>query len=242
MESTLTMTGFSLQLEDELTNNTLIRMVNVVKEYHSLSGPIKALKGINLEINRGEFWVITGRSGSGKTTLINLLTGLDQVTSGEIYVDNIAVHRFNQEQSAKWRGQNVGVVFQSFHLIPQLTALQNITLPMDFARKGSLEQRKERGLELLKQVDIEEHAYKLPSQVSGGQQQRIAIARSLVNDPVLVVADEPTGSLDSKTAQSVFQIFEKLAEDGKTVIMVTHDSDFAKKAKHALVLDDGYIR
>jgi putative ABC transport system ATP-binding protein len=228
------------------TNNTpqnqpLIRLVDVVKVYQSLSGPVKALKGINIEINRGEFWVITGRSGAGKTTLVNLLAGLDQLTSGEIWVDGRPVHKFNQEQSAQWRGQNVGVVFQSFHLIPSLTVLQNVTLPMDFAKRGTLQQRKQRGVELLKEVEIEEHAYKRPAMVSGGQQQRIAIARSLANDPPLVVADEPTGSLDSKTAQSVFGIFEGLAEAGKTVIMVTHDHDFAKKAKHTLILDDGLI-
>jgi len=222
--------------------DVLIRMVDVVKVYPGRSGPVKALKGINLEIGRGEFWVITGRSGAGKTTLVNLLTGLDQVTSGEIWVGDKPVHKFTQEQSAKWRGQNVGVVFQSFHLIPALTVIQNITLPMDFASRGTLRQRNERGLGLLKQMDIETHAHKFPSQMSGGQQQRIAIARSLANDPALLVADEPTGSLDSKTAQIIFGIFESLAETGKTVIMVTHDPDFAKKARHSLVLDDGAIR
>jgi putative ABC transport system ATP-binding protein len=222
--------------------DALIRMVDVVKVYSGRSGPVKALQGINLEINRGEFWVITGRSGAGKTTFVNILTGLDQVTSGEIWVGDKPVHKFSQEQSAKWRGQNVGVIFQSFHLIPALTVLQNITLPMDFAGWGTLRQRKERGLGLLKQMDIETHAHKFPSQMSGGQQQRIAIARSLANDPALLMADEPTGSLDSKTAQIIFDIFESLAGTGKTVIMVTHDPDFAIKARHNLVLDDGEIR
>jgi putative ABC transport system ATP-binding protein len=221
---------------------SLIRMVDVVKIYQSRSGSIKALKGINLDIQRGEFVVITGRSGAGKTTLVNLLAGLNQLTSGEIWVDDKPIYRFNQEQSARWRGQHVGVVFQSFQLIPALTVLQNVTLPMDFAGRGTLRQRKERGLSLLQQLGIEEHAYKLPSQVSGGQQQRVAIARSLANDSPLLVADEPTGSLDSKTAQSVFEIFEALANAGKTVVMVTHDRDFAKKVKHSLILDDGEIR
>ncbi len=228
--------------QQDTSADAFIRLVDVVKVYPGRAGGVKALKGISLEINRGEFLVITGRSGSGKTTLINLLTGLDHLTSGEIWVNGNPVHKFNEEQAASWRGKNAGVVFQSFHLIPTLTVLQNVTLPMDFAGRGTIRQRQERGLALLKQLEIETHAYKLPSQVSGGQQQRIAIARSLANDSPLLAADEPTGSLDSSTAQTVVAIFKELVKQGKTVVLVTHDHDLANEADRVLTLNDGQIQ
>lgn len=222
--------------------NALIQLNQVVKVYDSPAGQVKALKGINLSIEQGKFAVVIGRSGAGKTTLVNLLTGLDPLTSGEIWVDGVAVHRFRKGQAAGWRGKNVGVVFQAFNLIPTLTALQNVTLPMDFAHLGTVRRRRERGMELLARLDIEQHAYKRPSQVSGGQQQRIAIARSLANDPMLVVADEPTGSLDSKTAADVVSIFKELAARGKTIVMATHDHDIAAQADMVVSLFDGEIR
>ena len=221
--------------------NTLIRMERVVKVYPGQAGLLQALKSIDLEMNQGEFVAITGRSGSGKTTLVNMLTGLDHLTSGEIWVGDTPVHHLNEEQAASWRGQNVGVVFQSFHLIPTLTALQNVTLPMDFAHHGTLRERHERGIELLTQFGLKDHIHKRPSQVSGGQQQRIAIARALANDPQLIVADEPTGSLDSGTARDVFKIFADLALQGKKVLVVTHDFDLARRANRVFILNDGEI-
>jgi putative ABC transport system ATP-binding protein len=220
----------------------LIRLVEVVKVYTTQSSPVRALKGIHLEVRQGEFLAITGRSGSGKTTLINLLSGLDKVTSGEIWVGHTPIHTLGEGQAAAWRGKNIGVIFQSFHLIPTLTVLQNVTLPMDFAGRETVRQRKERGMALLNQLGIEQHAHKRPAQVSGGQQQRVAIARSLANDSPVLVADEPTGSLDSKTAQSVIEIFRELADKGKTVVMVTHDLELASSANRMITLFDGEIR
>ena len=222
-------------------NDLLLRMQQVVKVYPGRAGLLRALKGIDLDMKQGEFVAITGRSGSGKTTLVNMLTGLDHLTSGEVWVGDTPVHHLNEQQAASWRGKNVGVVFQSFHLIPSLTALQNVTLPMDFARHGTLHERRERGIELLTQFGLKEHIHKRPSQVSGGQQQRIAITRALANDPQLIVADEPTGSLDSVTARDVFNIFTDLALEGKKVLVVTHDIDLAQRANRVFVLNDGEI-
>ncbi len=220
----------------------LIRLNRVSKTYPGPSGPVEALKDIHLHIRRGEFLVINGRSGSGKTTLINVLTGLDHLTGGEIWVEDTPLHQMSEEEATRWRGQNVGVVFQAFHLMPTLTALQNVTLPMDFAGRGTLRQRQERGAELLARVGLEEHLHKRPGQVSGGQQQRIAIARALANDPPIITADEPTGSLDSNTAREVFAIFTALARQGKTVLVVTHDDDLAHQGDRLITLKDGQIQ
>jgi len=232
-------------------NNTpqaeqLIRLRGVVKQYESTAGIVNALKGLDLHVKRAEFTVITGKSGAGKTTLVNMISGLDHVSAGEIWVDGVAVHRLSQSEAARWRRRTLGIVFQSFQLMPGLSVLHNVMLPMDFAQAYTLRQRKERALHLLEQVDILEHAYKLPSAVSGGQQQRVAIARALANDPQLIIADEPTGSLDSLTKLAVFAVFEELARSGKTVIMVTHDKDLASRAEchlrtHLVTLSDGEI-
>jgi putative ABC transport system ATP-binding protein len=219
----------------------IIQLRRVVKTYESQAGNVVALKGIDLCADAGEFLVVTGKSGAGKTTLVNLLTGLDRATSGEIWVDGTPVHKLGMERAARWRGQTVGIVFQLFELLPTLTVLQNVTLPMDLAKRYSIRERRERALRLLEQVEIAEHAHKLPSAVSGGQQQRVAIARALANDPAIVVADEPTGSLDSGTVDAVLRVFEGLVEQGQTVVLVTHDRDIAQRSTRTIELSDGEI-
>ncbi|MCA2002220.1 MAG: ABC transporter ATP-binding protein, partial [Chloroflexi bacterium] len=176
-----------------------------------------------------------------KTTLVNMLTGLDRSTSGEIWVNGEPLHQFGPEKAAKLRGRMMGVVFQTFELLPTLTVLQNVTLPMDFAGRYSAREQRKRAMSLLEQVDIADHARKLPTALSGGQQQRLAIARALANDPAILVADEPTGSLDSATANVVIEIFEGLVREGKTVFLVTHDKDIAKRGSRVITLSDGEI-
>ena len=222
-------------------NGPLINLRGVVKTYHSLAGEVTALKGIDLQVSAGEFLVITGKSGAGKTTLVNMLTGLDRATSGEIWVAGTPVHRLSSDQAARWRGRTIGVVFQTFELLPTLTVLQNVTLPMDFAHTAALRQQRQRALRLLEQVEIADHAHKLPSAVSGGQQQRVAIARAMANDPPLLVADEPTGSLDSVTTDAVLRMFRELTAQGKTVVLVTHDKDIARRASRVITLADGEV-
>jgi putative ABC transport system ATP-binding protein len=219
----------------------LIYLSQVVKVYESAAGKFTAVKGVDLTIDRGEFVSIVGKSGSGKSTLINMLTGIDRPTSGEIWVGGTPVHRLNENQMAEWRGRNVGVVFQFFQLLPMLTIIENVMLPMDFCAYGNLKQRQERALDLLAQVELADQAHKLPSALSGGQQQRAAIARALANDPSILVGDEPTGNLDSRTAESVFEMFEALVSRGKTILMVTHDRDLAERASRRIELADGLI-
>jgi len=219
----------------------LIDLHHVVKVYNGLAGAVTALNGIDLQVFQGEFLVVTGKSGSGKTTLVNIITGLDRSTSGDIWVAGAPLHRLGPEKAARLRGKTMGVVFQSFELLPTLTVLQNVMLPMDFAQHYSLREQRQRALFLLEQVDIAEHAKKLPSALSGGQQQRLAIARAMANDPAILVADEPTGSLDSATATAVIDIFDNLVQQGRTVLMVTHDKDIAKRSSRMITLSDGEI-
>jgi putative ABC transport system ATP-binding protein len=220
----------------------LVDLKQVEKAYRTPAGDFYALKGVDLQIHRGEFVAVVGRSGAGKSTLINVITGIDRPTAGEICVENQAVHAMNEEQSAIWRSRNVGVVFQFFKLLPQITCAQNVMLPMDFADLyRSPKERQERALHLLDQVGIAEHAHKVPSAVSGGQQQRVAIARALANDPDFVAADEPTGNLDSKTADDIFELFEQLIDRGKTILMVTHDRELAARCTRTLPIADGRI-
>lgn len=229
---------------NSLTANSkqlLIDLRAVVKVYNSLAGSVTALNGIDLKVFQGEFAVVTGKSGSGKTTLVNIITGLDRLTSGEIWVNGAPLHQFSPEKAANFRGHSMGVVFQAFELLPTLTVLQNVMLPMDFAKRCSNSEQRQRALNLLEQVDIAEHAKKLPAALSGGQQQRLAIARAIANDPAILVADEPTGSLDSATAKTVIDIFEALVLQGKTVLMVTHDMDVAKRGSRIITLSDGEI-
>ena len=223
------------------TDKPLIELRSVVKVYESLAGSVTALNGIDLQVFQGEFLVVTGKSGSGKTTLVNMLTGLDRSTSGEIWVNGEPLHRFGPEKAARLRGRTMGVIFQTFELLPTLTVLQNVMLPMDFARRYSRWEQRKRAYHLLEQVGIADHARKLPTALSGGQQQRLAIARAMANDPAILVADEPTGSLDSATASAVVDIFAGLVQEGGTVFLVTHDKDIAKFGSRVITLSDGEI-
>ena len=222
-------------------SSTLIDLRQVVKSFDTSAGKFTALKDINLSVDKGEFIAVIGKSGSGKSTLLNMITGIDRPSSGEVWMGGTPVHRLSEGQMAVWRGCNLGIVFQFFQLLPTLTNVENVMLPMDFRHKISLTERYQRAMMLLDQMGMTEHACKLPSAISGGQQQRVAIARSLANDPPIVIADEPTGNLDSKTADSVFNLFEDLAQQGKTVLMVTHDGDLAKRVKRTVLLSDGEI-
>jgi len=219
----------------------LIELHDVVKAYVTPVGNFIALDGVSLQVREGEFVAVVGKSGSGKSTLINMITGIDKPTSGSVYVGNVPVHTLKEGPMAEWRGRNVGVIFQFFQLLPMLSCLENVMLPMDFCDMYSGRERKERALYLLELVDMVEHAYKLPFEVSGGQQQRVAIARAMANDPPILAADEPTGNLDSKTADDVFAVFEELVAQGKTILMVTHDRDLARRVSRTIALADGII-
>jgi putative ABC transport system ATP-binding protein len=219
----------------------LIRLENVVKVYDTGEVPFTALRDVDLHVDTGEFVGLIGKSGSGKTTLINMITGIDRPSSGIVQVAGTPVHALSENELAKWRGRTIGVVFQFFQLLPTLTVIENVMLPMDFCRVYEHDERPEVALKLLDQVDMAEQAYKLPAALSGGQQQRVAIARALANDPPIIAADEPTGNLDSKTADQVFRVFEELVERGKTIIMVTHDNDIASRVRKALHVHDGEI-
>ncbi len=221
--------------------DALIDLEDVVKTYQSAAGSFCALRGVSLEIDAGEFVAVIGKSGSGKSTLLNMITGIDRPTEGEVWVNGAPLHDLNEDQLAVWRGRNLGIVFQFFQLLPMLSLAENVMLPMDLADYGTRRQRRTRALQLLDQVGLTEHADKLPSAVSGGQQQRAAIARALATDPPILVADEPTGNLDSATAAAVFALFEQLASEGKTILMVTHDRELATCAARAIVLADGAI-
>jgi putative ABC transport system ATP-binding protein len=219
----------------------LIELRAVSKRFQTAAGTFTALKGINVTVDPGEFVAIVGKSGSGKSTLVNMITGIDRPSEGEVYVAGTAVHALNEGQLAVWRGKHLGVIFQFFQLLPTLTLLENVMLPMDFGNVGSMAERRDRATALLERVEMVEHAHKLPSACSGGQQQRVAIARSLANDPPLILADEPTGNLDSRTAESIFELFQGLVAAGKTICMVTHDRDLSNRVTRAIVIADGEI-
>jgi putative ABC transport system ATP-binding protein len=222
-------------------DQSVIDLRSVYKSFPSVAGTYTALKGINITVRAGEFVAIIGKSGSGKSTLLNMITGIDRPTSGEVFVDGVGVHSLDEAKLARWRGRRLGIVFQFFQLLPTLSLLENVMLPMDFCGTYPRQERPERAMALLSQVGMQAHAHKFPSAISGGQQQRVAIARSLANDPPLLVTDEPTGNLDSKMAESIFTLFEALVEQGKTVVMVTHDNDFAQRAKRSIIIADGEV-
>lgn len=216
-----------------------IRSVN--KFYKTAIGDYHALSDVDLQIHAGEFVSIIGKSGSGKTTLLNMITGIDRPSNGEVWVNGTGVHGLNENQMARWRGKNLGVVFQFFQLLPMISVIENVMLPMDFCRMYTPSERRQRAMDLLELVELAEHAHKLPTALSGGQQQRVAIARALANDPPVIIADEPTGNLDSKTAESVFALFNNLVNKGKTIIIVTHDSAMAKRTHRTALIADGEI-
>jgi putative ABC transport system ATP-binding protein len=222
----------------------LIAMRHLSKDYQGPSGRTGrtlALKDLTTAVEAGELVAIVGKSGSGKSTLLNLVAGIDRPTSGEIEVGGVAVHGLSPTKLAAWRGQTIGLVFQSFHLLPTLTVAENVMLPMDLGRRYAVPARRPRALALLTQVGIADHADKFPLALSGGEQQRAAIARALANDPPIVVADEPTGNLDSQTGAAVWTLFRALAAAGKTVMVVTHDPDVATRADRVLRLADGQL-
>lgn len=224
-----------------IENRPMIDMRGVEKLYKTAIGDYRALTDIDLQIQAGEFVSIIGKSGSGKTTLLNMITGIDRPSNGEVWVNGTGVHGLNENQMARWRGKNLGVVFQFFQLLPMISVIENIMLPMDFCRMYTPAERRKRAMDLLELVELADHAQKLPTALSGGQQQRVAIARALANDPPVIIADEPTGNLDSKTAESVFVLFNDLVAKGKTIIIVTHDSAMAKRTHRTALIADGEI-
>ena len=219
----------------------LIELKNVAKYYYMGDSIVKALDGVNISIEEGDFVAIMGPSGSGKSTGMNLTGSLDYATKGEIYLDGVDIEHLSESELAQIRGKKIGFIFQSFNLIPNLTALENVALPMMFQGVGEIE-RKERARTLLEMVDLGDRLDHYPNQLSGGQQQRVAIARSLANEPEIILADEPTGNLDSKTGEMVIHFLEELNEKGRTIIMVTHDPNLAMKhAKTVYWLKDGKV-
>jgi putative ABC transport system ATP-binding protein len=219
----------------------IIALTGVIKQYETAAGPYTALRGVDLVVGRGEFVAVVGKSGSGKSTLMNMITGIDRPTSGEVHVAGTTLTRMDENAMAEWRGRHLGIIFQFFQLLPTLTVAENVMLPMDFCDLGNERQRLARAHELLERMHMIEQADKLPAALSGGQQQRVAIARALANDPPLLMADEPTGNLDSKTTESIFDLFKNLATQGKTVVMVTHDNDLASRAGRTVIVADGQI-
>ncbi|MBK7451546.1 MAG: ATP-binding cassette domain-containing protein [Anaerolineales bacterium] len=222
-------------------NHPMIDIRSVNKFYKTAIGDYHALSDVDLQIHAGEFVSIIGKSGSGKTTLLNMITGIDRPSNGEVWVNGTGVHGLNENQMARWRGKNLGVVLQFFQLLPMISVIENVMLPMDFCRMYTPSERRQRAMDLLELVELAEHANKLPTALSGGQQQRVAIARALANDPPVIIADEPTGNLDSKTAESVFALFNNLVNKGKTIIIVTHDSAMAKRTHRTALIADGEI-
>jgi putative ABC transport system ATP-binding protein len=215
----------------------MITLRRVEKTYERFT----ALRAIDLDISAGEFIAIVGKSGSGKTTLLNVIAGIDSPSSGSIIVGGTPVHELGERKLAPWRGRTIGVVFQFFQLLPTLTAAENVMLPMDFCRAIPAAQRRKRAVDLLDRVGVARHADKLPSMLSGGEQQRVAIARALANDPPIVVADEPTGNLDSTTASEVLDLFRLMATNGTTVLIATHDADVTRISDRTIEIADGAL-
>jgi putative ABC transport system ATP-binding protein len=224
-----------------MSASPILQLVDVQKTYPSPAGGQPVLKGVDLQVFPGEFVLIYGKSGAGKTTLVNMIAGIDTLTGGEVLCEGVSLHRLNESQRARWRGLKIGIIYQSFYLLPNLSLLDNVMLPMDFCGLFNPLRSPQRALQLLDSVELKEHAHKRPAAISGGQQQRVAIARALANDPPLIVADEPTGRLDSVTAETILQIFTRLAQEGKAVLMVTHDTSLMERATRCLRLENGRL-
>lgn len=218
-----------------------IELKTLKKEYKSGSTVFSALKNVNLNLDKGSFTIIKGASGSGKSTLLNLISGIDSPTSGEIVINGTAIHKLSNEQLAKWRGTEIGIVFQFFQLMPTLTVVENIILPMEFVKKIPRAQHKERAMMLLKKLNIAELADKYPNTLSGGEKQRVAVARAIANDPGIIIADEPTGNLDSINTSVIHEIFAQLNREGKTILYVTHEQGFPKAYTQVVHIADGAI-
>jgi len=222
-------------------SDQVVQVIDVIKSFPVGGGEVTILKGVSFDVKPGEFVSIVGPSGNGKSTLLNMITGIDRPSGGAVIVTGREIHKMSENKLAAWRGQHVGIVFQFFQMLPALSLLQNIILPMDLAKKYSHRERRERAMHLLELVGMGDQANKLPGMVSGGQQQRAAIARSLANDPDLIVADEPTGNLDSRNSADVFDLFGRLVEQGKTLLMVTHDKELARRVPRIVEIIDGRI-
>jgi putative ABC transport system ATP-binding protein len=226
-------------------SNPLVELRDVFKVYQTPAGDFPALQEISSQVYPGEFLGIVGKSGAGKSTLLNMITGVDDVTSGQVLVHaasgTVSIHDMNEDELALWRGRNMGVIYQSFQLLSMLTLIENVMLPMDLCGLYRRNESRERAMELLRLVELEEHAFKTPNLISGGQQQRVAIARAIANDPPILIADEPTGSLDSVTADHIFAVFERLIGKGMTIIMVTHDNSLGPRFTRHLQITDGKL-
>jgi ABC-type lipoprotein export system ATPase subunit len=219
----------------------MIQMRDVVKTFKNAAGEFTVLKGIDLTIERGEFVAIVGKSGSGKSTLLNMITGIDHPTGGQVVIGGTDIYKMTESQRSLWRGKNLGIVFQFFQLLPMLTLLENVMLPMDYVGLHDFDERPRRARALLEMVGLEKQAHTLPLAVSTGQQQAAAIARALATDPPLLVADEPTGNLDSRAADAIIELFEELVENGKTIVMVTHDPSITARTSRTVTISDGIL-
>lgn len=219
----------------------MIRLHNVVKTFKNAAGEFTVLKGLDLTLNKGEFVAIVGKSGSGKSTLLNMITGIDHPSSGQVVVNGTDLYTMTESQRALWRGKNLGIVFQFFQLLPMLSLLENVMLPMDYVDLYDFDERPKRAMDLLAMVGLEQQAHKLPDAVSTGQQQSAAIARALATDPPLIVADEPTGNLDSRSADNIINLFDHLTAQGKTIAMVTHDPSLTERTSRMIIISDGEL-
>jgi len=221
--------------------SAFIEVKNLTKVFNGSDKRFTALNGVSFSIENGEFVVITGKSGCGKSTLLNMLSGIDQPSDGEVLIEQVPIHKLKGSQLAEWRGRNLGIVFQFFQLMPTLTVLENVMQPMEFANSIAGSQQKKRAIELLERVNIGDLANKFPASVSGGEKQRVAIARALANNPGFIIADEPTGNLDSVNSASIHQLFNTLSEEGKTIVYVTHEKDTALRYSRKIEMLDGKI-
>jgi ABC-type lipoprotein export system ATPase subunit len=226
---------------NSLATPYLLQLRQVVKRYKTSSGDFLALRGVNVDIPTSEFVAIVGKSGSGKSTLLNMITGIDHPTTGEVLVNGVNIYNMTESERALWRGRTIGIVFQFFQLMPMLTLLENTMLPMDYCNVFPTAERYERAMQLLKMVSLQDQAHKLPAAVSNGQQQTAAIARALATDPPVIVADEPTGNLDSRSSEKIIDLFSELVQGGKTIILVTHDPSITKRTSRTLIISDGEI-